>query len=67
MRWGCADHVAVPDFSAGAMENWGLVLYRETSLLFDEVEGSVMTKFWVSLVMAHEIAHTVGGVTCNYQ
>ena len=29
------DHVAVPDFAAGAMENWGCIIYRETALLFD--------------------------------
>lgn len=30
-----ADHVALPDFSAGAMENWGLITYREIALLVD--------------------------------
>ena len=54
-----ADHVAIPDFSAGAMENWGLVLYRETALLHDEKVSAESNKYWVSLVMAHEIAHTV--------
>ena len=54
-----SDHVAIPDFSAGAMENWGLVLYRETALLHDEKVSSIANKYWVSLVMAHEVAHTV--------
>ncbi|XP_013391589.1 aminopeptidase N [Lingula anatina] len=53
-----ADHVAVPDFSAGAMENWGCVLYRETALLFDPTDSSVASKYWIALVMAHEVAHT---------
>ncbi|KAK2153435.1 hypothetical protein LSH36_297g02026 [Paralvinella palmiformis] len=53
-----ADHVAVPDFSAGAMENWGLVLYREIALLHDEEVSSISNKYWVSLIQAHEIAHT---------
>ena len=53
------DHVAVPDFSAGAMENWGLVLYRETALLHDDTQSSIANKYWVSLIMAHEIAHSV--------
>ena len=51
--------MAIPDFSAGAMENWGLVLYRETALLHDEKVSSIANKYWVSLVMAHEVAHTV--------
>jgi len=51
--------VAIPDFSAGAMENWGLVLYRESSLLHDDIVSSMSNKLWVSLVISHEIAHTV--------
>ncbi|KAH9509723.1 hypothetical protein Btru_044338 [Bulinus truncatus] len=53
-----ADHVAVPDFLAGAMENWGLVIYRETSLLYDKQVSSSHDKFTVTLIVAHEIAHT---------
>lgn len=49
-------HVALPDFSAGAMENWGLVTYREVYLLVDE-NSSVSSRQQVALVVAHEIAH----------
>lgn len=64
----CLDHAAIPDFSAGAMENWGLVLYRETALLHDDSISSISNKYWVSLVMAHEIAHTVSRLitTCTH-
>jgi Peptidase family M1 domain len=59
------DHAAIPDFSAGAMENWGLVLYRESALLHDDGVSSMYSKYWVSLVIAHEIAHTVWGSMFN--
>jgi puromycin-sensitive aminopeptidase len=52
-----ADMVAVPDFAAGAMENWGLVLYRETALLVDLELSSESDKQWVVVVVAHELAH----------
>ena len=52
--------MAVPDFSGGAMENWGLVIYRETALLYDPDVSSSSNKFMVTLIVAHEIAHTVG-------
>ena len=38
------DLIAIPDFVTGAMEQWGLITYRETSLLFDETEGSTSSK-----------------------
>ncbi|GFO40571.1 aminopeptidase, partial [Plakobranchus ocellatus] len=53
-----SDHVAVPDFNHGAMENWGLVVYRETSMLYDRQVSSTRNKFMVTLIVAHEIAHT---------
>src|SRR3989344_611868 len=51
------DMIAVPDFSAGAMENWGAITYRETAILFDKNHSSTANKQWVALVIAHEIAH----------
>ncbi|KAJ8035810.1 Aminopeptidase N [Holothuria leucospilota] len=51
------DMVAVPDFSAGAMENWGLIIYRETALLFDPMQNSAANKQRVAVVVSHELAH----------
>lgn len=52
-----ADHVAVPDFSAGAMENWGLITYRETALIVDKTHSSINARQYVSAVIAHELSH----------
>ena len=51
------DMVAVPDFSAGAMENWGLITYRVVDLLFDEKTSGASTKERVAEVVQHELAH----------
>ncbi|MDO8590645.1 MAG: M1 family metallopeptidase, partial [bacterium] len=51
------DMIAIPDFSAGAMENWGAITYRETALLVDPRNSSTASKQYVALVIAHEIAH----------
>merc|ERR1719281_900925 len=51
------DMIAIPDFSAGAMENWGLVTYREVALLCDEATVSVTQKQRVCTVVTHELAH----------
>lgn len=50
------DQVALPDFEAGAMENWGLVTYRESCLLADP-NASVDTKLNVAVTVTHELAH----------
>ncbi|KAF4094944.1 hypothetical protein G5714_024022 [Onychostoma macrolepis] len=52
-----SDQVALPDFSFGAMENWGLITYRETSLLYDEGISSNENKERIITVIAHELAH----------
>ncbi|EEI70848.1 M1 family metallopeptidase [Lentilactobacillus hilgardii] len=49
--------LALPDFSAGAMENWGLVTYREAYLLLDPDNTALDMKQLVATVIAHELAH----------
>lgn len=49
--------LALPDFSAGAMENWGLVTYREAYLLLDPDNTSLKNKQLIATVIAHELAH----------
>ncbi|ODN00507.1 Endoplasmic reticulum aminopeptidase 2 [Orchesella cincta] len=51
------DLIAIPDFGAGAMENFGLITYRETSILYDSNESSSAAHQWVAVVLAHELAH----------
>lgn len=51
------DMVAIPDFAAGAMENWGLVTYRVVDLLFDQKQAGAATKERVAEVVQHELAH----------
>jgi aminopeptidase N/puromycin-sensitive aminopeptidase len=51
------DMVALPDFEAGAMENFGCITYRETDLLVDAKTGSIPAKKRVAIVVAHEMAH----------
>lgn len=50
-------HVALPDFSAGAMENWGCITYREVCMLVDPDNATVASKQYVATVIAHELAH----------
>lgn len=51
------DLIAIPDFAAGAMENWGAVTYRETALLVDPEHSALTAKKRVALVVCHELAH----------
>ncbi len=51
------DHIAIPDFAAGAMENWGAITYRENALLVDPEQSSAVTRQNVAGVLAHEMAH----------
>ncbi|KAL5292090.1 ENPEP.2 family protein [Megaselia abdita] len=51
------DMAAIPDFVSGAMETWGLVTFRETSLLYDDKISSTANRQRVATVIAHEVAH----------
>ncbi|PIC54856.1 hypothetical protein B9Z55_003937 [Caenorhabditis nigoni] len=51
------DLLALDDFSEGAMENWGLVTFRDSALLFNERKASVVAKEHIALIICHEIAH----------
>ena len=53
------DNIAIPDFSAGAMENWGLVTYREIYLFYDEKESTTRDLMRVCMIISHELAHMV--------
>jgi aminopeptidase N len=50
-------HIGLPDFSAGAMENWGAITYREVALLADPDNATLESRQYVALVIAHELAH----------
>lgn len=52
-----SDQVALPDFSAGAMENWGLVTYRESALLYIPGVTSIASKQYIATVISHELSH----------
>jgi aminopeptidase N len=51
------DQVALPDFDAGAMENWGLITYRESAMLDDHINPSISSRLYISTVIAHELSH----------
>ncbi len=51
------DQVALPDFESLAMENWGLITYREVGLLADPKNRSLSGEQLISLVIAHELSH----------
>ncbi len=51
------DQIALPDFESGAMENWGLITYREVALLTDPNNRSLSGEQYVAMVVAHELSH----------
>ena len=50
------DHVALPDFSSGAMENWGLITYRESAMIASD-QSTFTDKCYIASVIAHELSH----------
>lgn len=51
------DLIAIPEFACGAMENWGLTTFRETTILVDLEKSSADRKQRIALIVAHEMAH----------
>ena len=51
------DMICCTEFAMGAMENWGLVTYREVDLMIDPVKASSQQKQRVAIVVAHELGH----------
>ncbi|XP_028807443.1 aminopeptidase M1 isoform X2 [Neltuma alba] len=51
------DLVAVPEFAGGAMENYGLIIYRENELLYHDLYSNAAKKQRITIVTAHEVAH----------
>ena len=51
------DSVAIPDFAAGAMENWGLNTYRTPIMLFFKGESTQFEQWRQAAVTAHAVAH----------
>lgn len=49
--------IAIPDFGAGAMENWGLITYRETALLYKPEVSNRKNQQRIAAVVSHELAH----------
>ncbi|KAM3967291.1 membrane alanyl aminopeptidase [Aphomia sociella] len=62
------DHIGLPDFRAGAMENWGLVTYRESLFVYVPEESLPYYKYRVAQIISHETTHMWFGnlVTCHW-
>ncbi|GME75728.1 unnamed protein product [Ambrosiozyma monospora] len=59
------DLIAIPEFGANAMENWGMVTFRATALLFDFAKSDISYQQNVAYVVSHEIAHSWFGNYCT--
>ena len=58
------DFVGVPNFAAGAMENYGLITFADTDFVVDPASPSVSQQLTVMNTVVHEMAHLVGACTC---
>ncbi|XP_069480419.1 aminopeptidase N-like [Ambystoma mexicanum] len=52
-----SDQIAMPDFNAGGMENWGIVIYRASALMYDPLQSSAKNRERVATIITHELAH----------
>ncbi|KAM9507415.1 aminopeptidase Q isoform 2-T2 [Guaruba guarouba] len=62
------DLVALPDFGAGAMENWGLMTFHESSLMYRPSDKFTSRKAMIAIIVSHELGHQWFGnlVTMNW-
>ncbi|CAG8492685.1 19743_t:CDS:10, partial [Racocetra fulgida] len=61
------DMVAIPDFEAGAMENWGLITYRTSAILFDPKASDAKFKQRIAYTVSHELAHQIFDAISYYK
>ncbi|KAG7172427.1 Glutamyl aminopeptidase-like 3 [Homarus americanus] len=52
-----SDMAAIPDYSSGATEHWGIITFRETAIFYNKSQSSASNKQRVASVIAHELAH----------
>lgn len=57
-----SDLIGLPEFVSGAMENWGLVTYKETLVLYSYNESSAFDMRRIAGVISHELAHMVNQI-----
>lgn len=46
------------------MENWGIITFRESAMLFDPITGSAADQKLVAMIVNHEVAHQVEFLNC---
>jgi len=63
VRYYIPDLIAIPDMG-GAMENWGIITFRESAVLFDPITGSAADQKLVTMIVNHEVAHQVEFFNC---
>merc|ERR1711892_1149068 len=63
-----SDQIGIPDFAAGAMENWGLVTYQYYLIYLNDVDYFEKTIASAAEVIGHELMHQWTGnlITCTW-
>lgn len=54
-----SEQIALPDLDVAGMENWGLIMYQEEGLLYEENISSQLQKHIIAILISHEVAHQV--------
>lgn len=61
-----SDLIGIPEFVSGAMENWGLITYKETYILYSDSDSSISDMQRITAVISHELAHMVRCYICDF-